>query len=112
MAEVCLEFHTTGRNSELDNQLDDHVAHTSCPLLAIQHNRNPTLSTTTMSFLDLLLVLLSAAALSNAHNIQLHAHSRECFHETLHTDDKMTVTFQVGDRDFSGGGSLDIDFWV
>lgn len=47
-----------------------------------------------------------------AHNIQLQAHSRECFHEELHKDDKMTVTFQVGDREFGGSGNLDIDFYV
>jgi hypothetical protein len=38
--------------------------------------------------------------------------SRECFHEQLHRDDKMTVTFQVGDREFGGSGNLEIDFWV
>ena len=47
-----------------------------------------------------------------AHNIQLSAHGRECFHESLHRDDKMTVTFQVGDREFGSAGNLDIDFWV
>jgi len=47
-----------------------------------------------------------------AHNIQMRAHSQECFHETLHKDDRMTVTFQVGDREFGGSGNLDIDFWV
>lgn len=47
-----------------------------------------------------------------AHNIQLKAHSKECFHEELHRDDKMTVTFQVGDREFGGSGNLDIDFYV
>lgn len=47
-----------------------------------------------------------------AHNIQLQAHSRDCFHEQLHKDDKMTVTFQVGDREFGSAGNLDIDFWV
>ena len=47
-----------------------------------------------------------------AHNIKMGAHSRECFHETLHKDDKMTVTFQVGDREFGGAGNLEIDFWV
>ncbi|KAJ6145404.1 Endosomal protein P24B [Penicillium chermesinum] len=51
---------------------------------------------------------VSAAA---AHTIQLKAHSRECFHESLHKDDLMTVTFQVGDREFGGSGNLDIDFW-
>ena len=30
----------------------------------------------------------------------------------LHKDDKMTVTFQVGDREFGGAGNLDIDFWI
>ncbi|PYH95949.1 suppressor/enhancer of lin-12 protein 9 precursor [Aspergillus ellipticus CBS 707.79] len=47
-----------------------------------------------------------------AHNIQLRAHSRECFHESLHKDDTMTVTFQVGDREFGGSGNLEIDFWL
>lgn len=47
-----------------------------------------------------------------AHNIQLAAHSRECFHEQLHKDDRMTVTFQVGDREFQQAGNLDVDFWV
>jgi len=47
-----------------------------------------------------------------AHNIQLKAHSKECFHEELHRDDKMTVTFQVGDREFGGSGNLDIDFYI
>ena len=30
----------------------------------------------------------------------------------LHKDDKMTVTFQVGDREFGGAGNLEVDFWV
>lgn len=47
-----------------------------------------------------------------AHQIQLPAHGRECFHETLHKEDRMTVTFQVGDREFGSAGNLDIDFWV
>ena len=49
---------------------------------------------------------------SVAHNIQMGAHQRECFHEVLKRDDKMTVTFQVGDREFGGAGNLEIDFWV
>ncbi|KPI42164.1 Endosomal protein P24B [Cyphellophora attinorum] len=59
--------------------------------------------------------LLATATLlgaSLAHNIQLKAHSRECFHEELHAGDKMTVTFQVGDREFGGSGNLDIDFYI
>ena len=47
-----------------------------------------------------------------AHNIALKAHTRECFYEELHKDDKMTVTFQVGDREFGGAGNLEIDFYV
>jgi p24 family protein beta-1 len=47
-----------------------------------------------------------------SHNILLKAHSRECFHEELHKDDKMTVTFQICDREFGGSGNLDIDFYV
>lgn len=61
---------------------------------------------------DSLLVLLSCVVLGCAHNMQLKAHSRECFHEMLHADDRMTVTFQVGDREFGGSGNLDLDFWV
>lgn len=60
--------------------------------------------------------LLAAAAVLvqtvSAHNIQLPAHGRECFLEELHRDDKMTVSYQVGDREFGGAGNLDIDFWV
>ncbi|KAF2682302.1 transmembrane emp24 domain-containing protein 2 precursor [Lentithecium fluviatile CBS 122367] len=51
-------------------------------------------------------------ALASAHNIQMKAYMRECFHEQLHKDDKMTVTFQVGDREFGGSGNLEIDFWI
>jgi p24 family protein beta-1 len=56
--------------------------------------------------------LLALLGSSLAHNINLRAHSRECFHEQLHKDDRMTVTFQVADREFGGSGNLDIDFWV
>jgi len=58
----------------------------------------------------LLLALLSCTA--HAHNIALPAHGRECFHETLRRDDKMTVTFQVGDREFGSAGNLDVNFWI
>lgn len=60
-------------------------------------------------------ILLAASSLLGAavaHNIQLAAHGRECFHEMLHKDDKMTVTFQVGDREFGSAGNLHVDFWV
>ncbi|PWY81414.1 suppressor/enhancer of lin-12 protein 9 precursor [Aspergillus eucalypticola CBS 122712] len=60
----------------------------------------------------LLITALAWFTTVTAHNIQLRAHSRECFHESLHKDDKMTVSFQVGDREFGGSGNLEIDFWV
>ena len=59
-----------------------------------------------------LVTLFALLSLTHAHNILLQSHSQECFHETLHHDDKMTVTFQVGDRDDGGSGDLHIDFWV
>jgi p24 family protein beta-1 len=68
-----------------------------------------------MHFLSISALLLSASSFIPAvlgHNIQLPAHGRECFHEQLRRDDKMTVTFQVGDREFGSAGNLDIDFWV
>ena len=67
----------------------------------------------TMAVLAIFYTLFFAlVTLTSAHNIQLKAHARECFHEQLHSDDKMTVTFQVGDREFGGSGNLDVDFWV
>ena len=65
----------------------------------------------TFTFISALLALLLPLQCL-AHNIQLSAHTKECFHENLHRDDKMTVTFQVGDREFGGSGNLEIDFWV
>lgn len=65
-----------------------------------------------LSATTLLVALLGWITATAAHTIQLKAHSRECFHEMLHRDDKMTVSFQVGDREFGGSGNLEIDFWV
>lgn len=56
--------------------------------------------------------IVALAGIALGHNIQMGPHSRECFHEQLHRDDKMTVTFQVGDREFGGAGNLEVDFWV
>lgn len=64
------------------------------------------------SYTSLLLVGAGLVGSTLGHNIQLKAHSRECFHEELHKGDKMTVTFQVGDREFGGAANLDIDFFV
>lgn len=79
----------------------------------IRHNTNP-YRVDKMMFKAVAYLLAGASILNAAvaHNIQLRAHSRECFHEDLHKDDKMTVTFQVGDREFGGSGNLDIDFFV
>jgi len=63
-------------------------------------------------FSPTILVALGWIGTAIGHNILLRAHSRECFHEDLHKDDKMTVTFQTGDREFGGSGNLDINFWV
>jgi len=60
-----------------------------------------------MRFFLVIFTFLSALCLVAAHTITLPAHIRECFFEDLQTDDKMTITFQVGD-----GGHLDIDFWI
>ena len=65
-----------------------------------------------VTLLPAVVALAALAATTIAHNIQMGAHSRECFHEQLHKEDKMTVTFQVGDREFGGAGNLEIDFWV
>ncbi|GAA6008980.1 Emp24p [Rhodotorula paludigena] len=51
------------------------------------------------------LVLAACALAVHAHTIDLDAGAKECFFEDLHTEDKMTVTYQV-----AGGGHLDIDF--
>lgn len=67
-----------------------------------------------MQFFSASKLLLAAGLLQSAvaHNIKLPAHDRECFHEMLHKEDTMTVSFQVGDREFGSAGNLDIDFWV
>lgn len=61
---------------------------------------------------SLLAALCALLTLTSAHNIQLRAHSQECFIENLHKEDRMVVTFQVGDREFGGSGNLEIDFYV
>lgn len=84
--------------------------------LCIHTSRHTSLGhTVKMQFLSASSLLLAAAGLFSAvtaHNINLPAHGRECFHEVLHKDDKMTVSFQVGDREFGSAGNLEIDFWV
>lgn len=65
-----------------------------------------------MQYISNLCVWIALAGIALGHNIQMGPHSRECFHEQLHRDDKMTVSFQVGDREFGGAGNLEVDFWV
>jgi len=65
-----------------------------------------------MRFFTAAKALVVAAVAASAHNIVLPAHGVECFYETLHKDDTMTVTFQVGDREFGSAGNLEIDFWI
>ena len=63
-------------------------------------------------FSAVLAVAAIALHAASAHNIGLASHGVECFYEDLHKDDTMTVTFQVGDREFGSAGNLEIDFWV
>jgi hypothetical protein len=68
-----------------------------------------------MRFITAAKSLLAAAVAfqaASAHNIGLPAHGVECYYETLHKDDRMEITFQVGDREFGSAGNLEIDFWV
>lgn len=58
------------------------------------------------------ITLAALMGLCLGHSIQLGPYSRECFYEELHKEDMVSVTFQVGDREFGGAGNLDIDFWV
>jgi hypothetical protein len=105
----CLRINMACRGTELDNFMitvfdsKSHNPHNPLPKISYKMHISAAAGFVTLCS------LLRATA---AHNIQLKAHDRECFHENLHRDDKMTVTFQVGDREFGGAGNLDIDFWV
>lgn len=77
-----------------------------------QQSRITAIANMRLSSFGLLAAASSLLSFATAHNIQLKPHQRECFHEVLHKDDKMTVTFQVGDREFGGSGNLEVDFWV
>lgn len=78
----------------------------------VRRSENLTIAEMRFPSIALLAAASSFLSFATAHNIQMKAHQRECFHESLHKDDKMTVTFQVGDREFGGSGNLEIDFWV
>ncbi|PNY21036.1 Uncharacterized protein TCAP_07294 [Tolypocladium capitatum] len=64
-----------------------------------------------MHMLRSLLAAALAFRVAAAHTILLSAHGLECFYENLHREDKMTVTFQVGDH-LSSASNLDVDFWI
>jgi hypothetical protein len=82
------------------------------PLLPLDPGQSVPPSVMRLSIASALVATATVLPTVLSHNIALKAHSRECFHEELHKDDKMTVTFQVGDREFGGSGNLDIDFYV
>jgi hypothetical protein len=65
-----------------------------------------------MRFTSLVFGAAALVATAAAHSIHLNPHARECFHENLHREDRMTVSYQVGDREFGSAGNLEIDFWV
>jgi hypothetical protein len=65
-----------------------------------------------MRFTSLIFGAAALVASAAAHSIHLNPHARECFHENLHREDRMTVSYQVGDREFGSAGNLEIDFWA
>ncbi|CAD6566911.1 MAG: p24 complex component [Tremellales sp. Tagirdzhanova-0007] len=48
--------------------------------------------------------------LASAHRIEIEPGGKECYFENLESQDRMTVTYEVGGS--SGGGHLDVDFYV
>lgn len=54
-------------------------------------------------------LLISAV---HAHIALLPPRGKECFYETLKTQDELAVSFQVGDRDRDATEQLHCDFWV
>lgn len=62
----------------------------------------------TFSFVVPLLVSLSSLIQPTlSHSISIPPHARECFHEQLHREDRMTVNFQT-----DVGGNQQINFWL
>lgn len=47
-----------------------------------------------------------------AHTALLPPRGKECFYETLKSQDELAVTFQVGDRDRDATEQLHCDFWI
>ena len=63
-----------------------------------------------MNLWTTLVLVIAFAAPALAHRIELAASSKQCFYEVLNPEDRITVTYEVGGA--SGGGGLEIDFWV
>jgi hypothetical protein len=104
---------TTPTHSRYLSQLLTQLDSTTLNLRdSYRNQQEESTSAMRLSPTTLLITALGWITAVTAHNIQLKAHSRECFHESLHKDDRMSVSFQVGDREFGGSGNLDIDFWV
>ena len=59
-----------------------------------------------------ILPLLSLSTVAQALYFFIDGTQPKCFFEDLHKGDRMTVTFQVADREFGRAGDLHIDFWV
>ncbi|CCG82900.1 Endosomal protein P24B [Taphrina deformans PYCC 5710] len=57
--------------------------------------------------LSLFLSLSSLIQPITSHSITIPPHARECFHEQLHKEDRMTVNFQT-----DVGGNQQINFWL
>ena len=65
----------------------------------------------TMKFSSIL-SLFALSSLASAHIALLPPRGKECFYETLKTNDELSVSFQVGDRDRDATEQLHCDFWI
>ncbi|WWC93942.1 hypothetical protein V866_000780 [Kwoniella sp. B9012] len=61
------------------------------------------------NFLHLFLLVLPFT-FTLAHRIEIDPGEKECYFESLQPKDRMTITYEVGGS--TGGGHLDIDFYV
>lgn len=57
-------------------------------------------------------VVLLLAQFCSGHVALLPPRGKECFYENLKSNDELSVTFQVGDRDRDSTEQLHCDFWV
>ncbi|CDK26669.1 unnamed protein product [Kuraishia capsulata CBS 1993] len=59
-----------------------------------------------------ILTVLSCVWTVVAHNVVLPSRGKQCFFETLKTNDELSVTFQVGNRVAEATEQLEADFWI